>query len=255
MSTIAFPALIVIATLAFLVLSRRRLNQQYAHLQVGTVASRLGLQLIEGAPEHNLATQSVQPGVQNLGSAGGFLKQMAASQVGGTLGETKIYAVGRPHGLQAELMLYCRQHLQPGLDRLTTTTWHDLRLTVHAPHALPAFDLRLRREASGLETRRAPDDPALPEQRLPDPALAERYLLITAEPTVPARIAGALTALAALPYVHITGSGNQVSFVMTPVAVMSSAFFLEPILHALTQMTAALSGRPVAAPAQAQPAF
>lgn len=249
MSTIAFPALILFATFGFLIVSRRRLNQQLAHLQVGAVTARLGLQLIEGAPAHNLATQSVQPEAQNLGSARGFLKQMAATQVGGTLGETKIYAVGRPHGLQAELMLYCRQHLQPGFDSLTTTTWHDLRLTVHAPHALPAFDLRLRHETPGLPTRRGPDGLALPERRLPDPALAERYLLTTADPTLPVRIASALAALQLLSYVHITGSGNQVSFAMTPISVMSSASAFEQILHALTQIAAALSGAAHARPA------
>lgn len=241
MSNLVPAVLIILATFGYLWLSRRRLGQQYAHLQVGAVAARLGLRLVEGSAQHNLATQSVQPSVENLGSAGGFLKQMAATQVGGTLGETKIHAVGQRQGLRAELMLYCRQHLQPGLSRLTTTTWHDLRLTVHAPRALPRFVLRLRHETPGLPTRQSPQEAELPEQWIPDPRLAERYRLMSAEPDLAARIAGALTALQPLAYVHVTGSGDQVSFVMTPASVMSASFFFEEILQTLTLLATVLA--------------
>ncbi|MEZ4364304.1 MAG: hypothetical protein R3B48_29285 [Kofleriaceae bacterium] len=245
MSTLMLPLLIVAATVGYMVFMKKNLNQKYAHLRFGEVATRLGLQVVEGDPDHNLATQSMQPGVQNLSSARGFLTQMAASQVGGTLGETKLQAVGQPYGLQVELMLYCRQDLDPGLRRATTTTWYDLRLTVHAGRALPPFDLRLRQEAMGLETRARGDGPAWPQQSFGDPALSQRYVIEAADPGLPLAIGGALGALAQLPYVHVTSSGNQLSFVMTPVAVMSSSFSFEPILHTLAQIAAALEGRAV----------
>jgi hypothetical protein len=253
MSSLAFPALIIIATFAFMIISKKKLNQKFAHLRFGDVAARLGLRVVEGNPAHNLATESVQPGVQNLSSARGLVTQMAAAQVGGTLGEVKMQAVGQPYGMAAELMLYCRQDLDPGLRKVVTSTWHDLRLTIHAQRALVPFDLRLRQEMNGLETRRAPDAPAFPEQRFGDPVLDQRYRIEAADPYLPGQIGAALAPLGQLMYVHIVVSGNQVSFVMTPVAVMSTAFSFEQILHTLAQVTAILEGRalPSAVAAQA----
>lgn len=247
MSSNLLLAVVTIAgTFGLMLFMRRRLNTQYAHMRAGELVQRLGLTLVEGNPEHNLVTQSVQPSVQNVSSAKGFLTQMAAGQVGGTLGEFKLRAVGQPYGASTELVLYCRQDFSPGLTRNTTTTWHDLRLTVHARYDVMPFDLRLRKETQGLETRRSSDDPRMPEQRFGDAALDQRFVIATPDPTLPHRIAGALGPIAhTLAYVHVTGAGPRVSFVMTPASVSCAAMTLEQVLHVLASLAVTFEGRPV----------
>jgi len=243
-STIILTVVIVGATFGFMIWQRSKLGKQYAHMRAGELATRLGMQLLEGNPEFNPVTQSVQPSVQNTGSAGGFLRQMAASQVGGTLGEFKLHMAGQPYGSNAELVLYCRQDLDRGFAQNTTTTWHDLRLTLHARYQVVPFELRLRKEMQGLETRRRDDAPHLPAQSFGDAALDQRYIIETPDPALPRRISPALAQLAPhLMYVHLVGSGTQLSFVMTPTAVMCSAPSFEPILQVLAALAAIFEGR------------
>ena len=246
MSSTLFMALgITAASVGYMVFMRRRIAAQYAHTKLGELAPRLGLQVVEGDPAFNPVTDSVRPSVRNATSARGLLTQVAAANVGGTVGETRIRAVGQPYGNPTELVLYCREDLTPGLTTLTTTTWHDLRLSVQARRPIAPFDLRLRSETTGLETRRAPDDPVLPEQALADPALAQRFVLTGVEPGLAARIGPALGPIAhGVAYVHVVGAGDRVSFVMTPTSVSVGALALEQVLHVLAAIAAALDGRP-----------
>jgi hypothetical protein len=244
--SIVFIAVVVLGTFAFMIVMKRRMNNQFAHMRAGEVAGRLGLRLVEGNPEHNLATMSVQPTAQNLTSTKGFLRQMAVGQVGGSLGEFKLHMIGQPYHAHAELLLYCRQELQPGYSESVTTTWSDLRLTVHARCQIAPFALRLRSEASGLETRR-PEQP-MPVQQFGDAALDRRYVIEAFDPSLPRHLAPIIAALPpVLMYVHVTGSANQISFVMTPTAVNASALALEQILHALVSLAAVFEGQPVPA--------
>ena len=245
--TIVIALVTISATFGFMYFQRKKLNTQYAHMRAAQVAQRLGMEVTEGNPEHNLATQSVQPSVQNVGSAGGFMRQMAAANAGGTLGELKLHLQGTPHGMRAELVVFCRQDLKIGLTANTTTTWYDLRLTVHARAALVPFELRLRDEAAGLDTRRG-DGPAMPAQAFGVPALDQRYIIESHEAALPSRILAALGALPPhLPYLRIVGTHDRVSFVMTPASVNASAFSFEPLQHVLVSIVAALEGRaPVA---------
>ncbi|MCW5808893.1 MAG: hypothetical protein KIT31_41460 [Deltaproteobacteria bacterium] len=249
MSSQLFLVIAVVGgTFGFMFFMRRRLHTQYAHMRAGDVAARLGMRLVEGNPAHNLVTQSVLPSVQNTSSAKGFLHQMAATSVGGTLGEFKLHMVGQPYGAHAELVLFCREDYRPGLTENVTTTWSDLRLTIHARCAVAPFDLRLRKEMTGLEARRDGDAPRMPPQRFGIPALDERFLLECPDPRLPGALAAALAPLATdVVYVHITGAGNQVSFVMTPTAVSCAAMSLERILHTLASIVAVFEGRPMPA--------
>ena len=249
MSSLILAIVVVAATLGYMKFMRTKLDTQYAHMRAGELVTRLGLQLVEGNPEHNLVTQAVLPSALNLSSAKGFLGQMAATQVGGTVGEFKLRAVGQPYGASAELVLYCREDLSPGLNVLTRTTWHDLRLAVTARAQLTPFELQLRTPSPGLEPRRAPDAPELPAQAFGDAALDQRYAITTRDPHLPARLASALRALPpTLAYVHIVGDGDRIALVMTPTSVAAAAMSFEQILHALASMVAALEGR--AAPGQ-----
>lgn len=259
-TTIVLPLLFLAGSISFMVFMKRRINTQYAHMRAGDVARRLGMQLVEGNPEHNLCTQAVLPSVGNIGTARGFLNQIAAAHVGGTLGEFKLRMAGEPWGTAAELVLYCREDLSPGLTHTTTTTWSDCRLTIYARTGVVPFELRLRQEAMGLETREhAEDEPRMPEQSFGDPALDQRFVIETWDPSLPRRIAGALAPIAqVLPYVHVVGTGNHVSFVMTPQSVMASAACFEGVLHALVGIAAihegrGLPGAPAVGPAHAAP--
>ncbi len=246
-STLVIAIVTIAGTFGFMYIQRKRLATQHAHLRAGQLAPQLGMQLVEGDPEFNLAIQSVQPSVQNIGSAGGFVKQMAKTQFGGTLGEFKLRMLGQPYGVPAELVLYCKQDYQPGMIENVTTTWFDLRLSVQTSMRLPPFDLRLRKETTGLEAR---EGEPLPLTTFGDPLLDQRYIIAASDPAVPRRIATALGALAPhLLYVHIVGDGARISFVMTPTSVMCSAMSFAPILHALVSIAAALEGRPLPAAA------
>ena len=249
-STILIAILTIAGTFGFMYFQRKKLATQHAHLRAAQLAPRLGLQLVEGDPEFNLAIQSVQSSVQNVGSAGGFMKQIAKTQLGGTLGEFKLKMSGQPYGMPTELVLYCKQDYQPGVIENVTTTWFDLRLSVHAKVSLPPFDLRLRKEATGLEAHRQGGAQPMPLGTFGDPLLDQRYIVEAIDATVPRRIATALGSLAPyLMYVHIVGEGNRISFVMTPTSVMASAMSFEPILHALASIAAVLEGRPLPAAA------
>lgn len=230
----------------FMFFMKRRLNTQYSHLRAGELAPKLGMQLLAGNPEHNLVTMSVQPAIQNTSSAKGFLKQVATTQLGGQLGELKIHMAGQPYGANAELMLYCRQDYKPGFTENVTTTWSDLRMTVHARCNVAPFDLRLRDEHAGLETRRDDEVPRMPAQQFGDPALDRRFVIECLDPALPRYLAGVLGALSSvMAYVHVTAHANQVSFVMTPSSVNASAMSFEQILHALVSIAAMFEGRPV----------
>lgn len=245
MSSIIFIVVTIAGTFGFMIWMRRRLNTQHAHMRAGELAPRLGMRLVEGDPDFNLATMSVQPSVQNLGSAKGFMRQMVAGQVGGQLGEFQLRMTGQPYGANAELLLYCKQTFKPGYATNTTTTWSDLRLTVHARCNVAPFDLRLRDEMTGLETRRRDDDPVMPPQQFGDPALDRRYAITSHDPAVPRYLGAHLATLHQAVYVHVVAAGNQVSFVMTPTSVNACAGLLEQILHALVSIAATFEGKPV----------
>lgn len=254
-STLLLMVVTIGATFGFMFFMKNRLNAQYAHMRAGEVAARLGMRLVEGDPSFNLVTMSVQPSVQNLSSAGGFLSQVAATNVGGTLGEFKLKAMGEPYGASAELVLYCRQDFAPGVTEHVTTTWYDLRLTVYARRSVAPFDLRLRSEAHGLETRRDCTKVQMPQQRFGAPELDGRFALECLDPTLPSWIAPALGLIPAhATYVHVTGEGNAISFVMTPASVNAAAMGIESMLHVLASIAALLEGRamPTARPHEAQ---
>jgi hypothetical protein len=246
MSTIVIAVVTIVGTFGFMIFMKKRINNQMSHLRAGEVAQRLGMQLLEGNPEHNLATMSVQPSVNNIGSAKGFLKQMVVAKVGGSLGEFRLRMAGQPYGLNTELILYCKQELETGVIEDVETTWYDLRLTVHARCAVVPFDLRLRKETAGLETRRDCDAPRMPAQRFGYAALDDRFVLETPDPGLPHRIANVIGTLSAhLMYVHLTGSANQLSFVMTPASVMATSMSLDQLLHVLVSLAAVFEGRAV----------
>ncbi|MBS2015464.1 MAG: hypothetical protein JST00_21425 [Deltaproteobacteria bacterium] len=304
-STLVLTVIMLGGTFGFMFFMKSKMSAQYAHMRAGDVATRLGMRMVEGDPSFNLVMQSVQPGVQNVSSAGGFLHQMAATSVGGTLGETRLRATGEVYGLGSELVLYCRQDFEPGAFENVTTTWHDLRLTVYTRGALAPFDLRLRQETPCLETRRdctkprmlgravaqamhacdparmlgravaqamhacdparmlgravaqamhACDPARMPAQGFGVPHLDARFLLECFDPSLPRRIAAAIALVPAhAVYVHVTGEGNAISFVMTPASVSAAAMSLEPMLHVLASIASLLEGRamPVARSSEA----
>ncbi|MDQ3340254.1 MAG: hypothetical protein M4D80_34280 [Myxococcota bacterium] len=242
MSTIVFAVLAVAGTFGFMIYMKKRLDTQYAHLRAGRIAQRLGMQVVEGDPEHNLATRSVLPSVQNTGSAKGFLKQVAATQIGGKLGEFRLRLEGRPYGAETELVLFCREELQVGFSENVTTTWSDLRLTVRSRCNVTPFELRLKKAMTGLEPRE--NEAPMPVQRFADPALDEKLVLEAYDPQLSRALAVAIAPLTQLAYVHVIGAGNTLSFTMTPTSVMSAAPSIEQILHVLVSIAAVFEGQP-----------
>lgn len=254
MSTIVFAVIAVAGTFGFMIYMKKRLDTQFAHLRAKQLAERLGMQLVEGNPEHNLATHSILPSARNTGSAKGFLKQMAVSSIGGKLGEFRLRMAGRPYGTDAELVLYCKEELEVGYSENVTTTWSDLRLTIHVRCNVTPFELRLKQEHSGLESRDScrGDDAPMPAQRFADPALDGKFKIEAYDPRVPNAIAPVLAPLAGLAYVHVSAVGNRVSFVMTTTSVTACAPSLEQILHVLVSIAAVFEGKPAPQP---QPAL
>lgn len=248
-STLLMMVVTIGGTFGFMIFMRKRLNTQYAHMRFGDVATRLGLRLVEGDPTFNLVTMSMQPSAQNLSSAGGFLQQVAATNVGGTLGEIKMKAMGDPYGSSTELVLYCRQDFEPGIVQNVTTTYHDLRLTMLLRGSVSPFELRLRNETMHLETRRDCTKVQMPAQSFGAPDLDARFVMECFDSSLPRRIAAAVALLPAhAVYVHVTGEGNAISFVMTPASVNASAMAFEQVLHVLAAIASLVEGRAIPAP-------
>ena len=242
MSSLVLIVIVVGATFAFMHFQKKKMRTQLAHLRAGELAQRIHMQMTEGDPEFNLGCQSVLPSANNLGSAKGFLSQMATSSLGGNLGEFKLRMAGQPYGLDSELVLFCKQELDKGYTQDTITTRHDLRLAVRLRSAAVPFELRLREEMTGLETTRG--DRQMPVQAFHDAALDQRYVIESVDPLLPPRLAAAIAALPPhLMYVHVVGSGDQISFVMIPGSVMAVAASLEQILHVLASIAAVIEGR------------
>jgi hypothetical protein len=166
---------------------------------------------------------------------------MAASSVGGTLGEFKMRFVGRPLGSDAEIVLYVREDLEVGYSSNTTTTWSDLRITIHAKCNVAPFAVVLREPMTGLEPKH---ERTMPPQRFGDGALDKRYVVESYDPQLPRHLAAALAPIAQCACAHVVGSGNQISFVMTPGSVMSSAMQIEQIIHSLASISAVFEGKP-----------
>ncbi len=242
MSTIVFAVIAVAGTFGFMIYMRKKLYTRFAHLRARQLAERLGMQLVEGDPEHNLATRSVLPSVQNTGSAKGFLKQMAATQMGGKLGEFRLRMAGHPYGSDAELVLYCKEDLEVGFTENVTTTWSDLRLTIHTRCNVTPFELRMKKQHVGLEARAS--EAPMPKQRFADPALDAHFAIEAYDPRLPGAISPAIAPLVQLAYVHVSAVGNRLSFVMTPTSVASVAPSLEQILHVLVSIAAVFEGKP-----------
>lgn len=253
-STLVLTVIMLGGTFGLMFFMKSKMSAQYANMRAGDVAARLGMRMVEGDPSFNLVMQSVLPGVQNMSSASGFLNQMAATNVGGTLGETRLRATGEAYGYGAELVLHCRQDFEPGAFENVTTTWHDLRLTVYARATLTPFDLRMRQETPGLETRRDCTKPRMPPAAIGVPHLDGRFVVECVDPGPARRIAPAIALVP--PHtvaLHVTGEGNAISFVMTPTSVSAAAMSLEPMLHVLASIAALMEGRamPAARPSEA----
>ena len=244
MSSLLLIVVILGGTFGFMIWQKKKVGAQLAHLRAGELARRMGMQLTKGNAEFNLACQSVLPSAQALGSAKGFLGQVAKSSFGGKLGEFELRMAGQPYGLSTELVVYCKQELEKGYAEDTVITHHDVRLTVNVRSAVVPFDLALRKEMTGLEVKRG--EQRMPAQSFRDAALDQRYVIESIDPTAPSRIAAALGALPPhLLYVHIVGSGDHISFVMTPGSIMAVTASLEQILHVLASIAAVLEGRPM----------
>lgn len=252
MSTVLLLVVTLGATFGFMAYMRKRVGGQTAHLKAGVLAPRLGMRVVEGDPEHNLATMSVEPSARNTGSAKGFVKQMAVTQLGGDLGAFRLVMAGATaEGAPTELVLSCRQDYEVGAFHDTIGTSYDLRLTVAARTTFPAFDIRLRAPRMGMEVASVFGAAPVPYASFGDPALDERFVIQCEDPTLARRIAPLLAPLLAQElYVHVVGTPGQISFVMTPASVNAAAFGFEATLGVLAQIGRALEGRqPAVAPA------
>lgn len=231
-----------VGCVGFMFVFKKRLDTQYAHLKAGALASRLGMQMTKGSPEHNLCTMSVYPSANNLKSGAGWGKSMLASSFGGNIGVFELH-MGNS---QAELSLYAKEDMQLGVYRQRTTTAHDLRLTRFARIPSP-FVLYLRNPMQGMEIQR-PVEAGMPMQSFGDPRLDQMFVIEAHDPSVPQRIRPIVEQMMELSlYAHVDGSPRGISWVMTPAAVNYSSMYFEKLLPMLGQMASALEGRPVLA--------
>jgi hypothetical protein len=205
-------------------------DEQYANFRAGQLAQRLGLQLLKGDPAFNFmvtyANQAVARGATD-DKAINIDIEMAGTPFGVPLGFRYLYRVER----------------ESGFNSTTYKTWFNCRMSASAKLAFPPFEVTSRNTSLGRIVR----EQALPEAPTHNPAVDAEFLVATHEPAL-AQLLGQLLpefSMFGAAGVHLTGDGQQVSFVMnlsTAPMVPSALYYAEVMTHALSTAAQRLGG-------------
>lgn len=225
---------IVIAMLVYTFVMRKRGLAATTHATVGSMAQRLGLQVIQGDPSINLY----------------YLAQPNRNY------KRNIQLVGAPYGREVKWDLTDGTRSQDFLVVVKVTTTWGCFLVAKVGAYVPDFDVKLRSPNQYL----VPDAslPHLPEALTGDPSIDAAYRVAIADPRYAPSLVPAIKALAGELYVHIVGQGGVV---MIPITRFGLPYFVnaaEKYLYALEVLACTLEGKQppatLAAPGQAAPA-
>jgi hypothetical protein len=236
---LAMPAVAVALLLFWTTVGKRMMratDRRYADYQVGVVAQRMGLQIVEGVPSLNL----IQAQTTHNMAAGRTTGGRVARFLGDREKETRIRLEGAPYGRPTRLVFSSYTKYQDRVAVGIVTTAFEFRLSLQIPIAVPAFEIVLRKAgAYGVKARSGWD---LPRQSFGDPDLDAHLALTCWDPRLGHHLAPVVGALASHKYVHIQGQGRVISSMAEENAVMYAAFDLEQTQRVLEDIANALAG-------------
>jgi hypothetical protein len=222
---------IVLAFVAYTFVMRRRGLASTTHATVGSLAQRLGLQLIQGDPSINLY----------------YLAQPNRNY------KRNIQLVGAPYGREVKWDLTDGTRSQDFLVLVKVTTTWGCFLVARVNAHVPDFEITLRNPNQYLVPERSL--PHLPEAPTGDPSIDSAYRVAIADPRYAPSLAPAIKALAGQIYVHVIGQGGVVMIPITRVGLSYFVHAAEQYLYALEVLACTLEGRQppatIAAPGQA----
>jgi hypothetical protein len=230
------PVFVVCWLIFFLTVGRRR--SEYAekagsHNQIGAIAQRMGLQVIEGDPTANLVAFAGHFN-ETTEKVGGRVRRF----LGDEAKETRIMLRGAPYGRPTEFYYY---HRTTYADR-HWVKFHgeasDCRFSLQVPVGLPPFELVLHDTS---RDRRTKPEWGLPRQSFGDPALDARFTLTCHDPRLGPALVPAMGELAGHRYLHVQANGQVLQVIPTeedPTVIVESLEqtqrFLEYVANILT---------------------
>jgi hypothetical protein len=210
---------IVLALVIYTFVMRKRGLAATTHATVGSMAQRLGLQVIQGDPSINLY----------------YLAQPNRNY------QRNIQLVGAPYGREIRWDLTDGTRSQDFLVIVkVTTTWGCFLVARVAAH-FPDFEVKLRNPNQYLVPETSL--PHLPEAPTGEPSIDAAYRVAIADPRYAPSLVPAIQALAGQLYVHIIGQGGVV---MIPITRFGLSYFVhaaEQYLYALEVLACTLEGR------------
>ena len=202
-------------------IQRQKSMAQHSDKNVGALASRIGLSVIEGDPKLNLLYFQ-QP-------MGNYQRQISLA--------------GRPYGRDVEFWVRDGQKTREYVVATHTTLTFGSRLELAVPSA-PEFEVMLRNPNQYLTVSPDSEDPPLPEVSTGVARLDEVFVVRAADPGVGATLVNALYLLASQNYVHMAGGSQRIWMKIERMALGSFAYCPEEYLLALETAACAFEGKP-----------
>jgi hypothetical protein len=210
---------LVVALLVYTFAMRKRGIAATTHATVGSLAQRLGLQVVQGDPSINLY----------------YLAQPNRDY------DRNIQLVGAPYGREVKWDLTDGTRSQDFLVLVKVTTTWGCFLVARVGAHFPEFEVKLRNPNEYLVPETSL--PHLPEASTGDPTIDATFRVAIADPRYAPLLVPAIQALAGQLYVHFVGQGGVV---MIPITRYGLSYFVnaaEQYLHALEMLACALEGR------------
>jgi len=211
---------LVIAYAIWAAVQRKRNIEENSDKNVGTLASRIGLTVVEGDPNLNLLYFQ-QP-------SGNYQRQISLA--------------GRPYGRDVEFWVRDGKKTKEYIVATKTTWTYGSRLELAVPSA-PQFEVVLRNPNQYLVVSPDYDDPPLPEVSTGVSQLDELFIVRATQPTVGPALVGALQLLATHHYVHMAGGSQRIWMKIERMGLATFAYCPEEYLLALETAACAFEGK------------
>ena len=210
---------VVVAMVIYTVVMRKRGMAATQHATVGSLAQRLGLQVIQGDSSTNLY----------------YLSQPNRDY------KRNIQLVGAPYGREVRWDLTDGTRSQDFLVAVkVTTTWGCFLVAKVAAH-FPEFEITLESPNEYLVPERML--PYLPETMTGDPTVDAAYRVAVADPRWASQLVAGIRALTGELYVHIVGQGGVVMVPLTRFGLPYFANAAEKYLYCLEVLACTLEGK------------
>ena len=223
---IAYVLVVIALVVGFALYQKKRMGEfkaANADKNLGSVAARLGMTVVEGDPNLNLLLFQ-QP-------AGDF--------------ERKIRLAGQPYGRPTSFLLFDGKKTNDYVIVRKITQSFGCFLEAQTNVTFPAFEVVLRNPHQYLPPAlEFADRPELREVTTGNPQLDARFVIRSIDPRVGPALIPALSVVREHQYVHFAGDGSRVWSSMPRMGLPYFGYAPEEVLLALESAACGLEGRP-----------